>query len=738
MKDNYSSQQTNQLILPDADNPLINDINEIVILFSVTFTILFILAVYFFGKSIRDTELIEKSHKYLQIEKNERQKTEIRLNQTHNELLTQSNQFNEIIEGTTDLIAAIDKDFNLLFFNESFRKDFRKLFGKNLETGDNIVEALSSMPEKANFAKRLWLKTLKGEKFVAEQSYNDDFDGTVYYEITYSPILDENEKVVGATQIARDVTQRQIAVSETENERNFVSAVVDVSSSLVIVLSRDGRIIKFNKACENLTGFQFEEIRNKIIWDILIPTHEIRGHKNAFRKIDNGKFEGDFTNHLITKDEELKLISWKVSAIKDEHRQIQYVVATGIDITEKEEFEKSRNRMLEILENSKDFIGLTDVDGSLKYLNKAGRNLLSLNSASDVSKLRLVNCLTEESSKLLIKQGIPQAIKKDSWIGEVFLNKKYKEIPLSLLLLSHKNKFGNVEFLSVVARDITDLKEMEQQLSRTNDVSLESSRSKLDFLANMSHEIRTPMNGIVGMTELLLNSQLDEQQMDVVKTIQTSGDNLLTIINDILDYSKVEVGKLKIESVEFDLRKTVEEVINLFSQNISNEKLDLLMAVYNEVPNKIFGDSGRLRQILTNLVGNALKFTEEGEVIVRVRILEKAENQIKLRFSVKDTGIGIESDTQENLFEAFVQADETITKKYGGTGLGLAISKNLVNLMNGEIGLESEAGNGSEFWFSAEFGFTEEAETPAADNFPTNSKILIVDDNKSARYILLY
>ncbi|MGI8543813.1 MAG: response regulator [Aridibacter sp.] len=595
------------------------------------------------------------------------------------------------------------------------------------------------MPAAAKTAKRFWRRALSGEKFTAEQSYTDDFHGKIYYEATYNPILDEGGQVIGVTQIARDITLRHNAIEETEGERNFVSAVVDVSSSLVIVLSREGRIIKFNKACENLTGFKFEEVQNKIYWEILVPSNEVKERKNGFRKIDKGLFDGDYINHIITKDEELRLISWKVSSIKDENQQIQFVVSTGIDIAEKEEFEKSRDRMLAILENSKDFIGLTDIGGRLKYTNPAGRNILGLNSESDISRLNIINYLSEESANLFLKEGLPQAIKKDSWIGEVNLNTENGEIPLSLLLISHKNNLGNVEFLSVVARDISDLKNMEQQLSRKKDFDLAPARSNLDFLANISHEIRTPLNGVVGLTELLLNSRLDDQQKDLVETIRSSGETLLTMTNDILDFSKVESGTFKIESVEFELRKMIEEVINLFSKNITDKKLDLLMVVYNEVPQKILGDPVRLRQILINLVGNALKFTDVGEVIVRVRVLETVGNQIRLKFSVKDTGIGIEPDAQANLFEAFVQADETITAKYGGTGLGLAISKNLINLMNGEIGLISEPGSGSDFWFLAEFKISEEYKTaPATNNFPPDSKILIVDKNKTAKQILLY
>lgn len=736
----YKDDSLGQIYASASVEPIVTEANQIVVLFSVTFTILFILAVYLFGNTIKDRFLIEKSLKNLKLEKNQRKKTELQLFQVHDKLQTKTNQLDEIIEETTDLIAAVDRDFCLLFLNKSFSDAFTGIFQNTVQKGDNLIEKLSySQPDEAEVSKNLWQRALNGEKFTAEQNYKDEFDEHIYYELTYSPIFDESGAVIGATQIARDITRRKIEASEIENERDFVSAVVDVSSSLVIVLNREGRIVKFNKASEILTGFEFEEVRNKIIWDVLIPTHDIRKIKQSFRTLDITNFDGDYLNPLITKDEIEKLISWKVSTIKDETEQIQFIVATGIDVTEKEEFEKSRNRMLDILESSRDFIGLTDITGSLKYLNKSGKTILGLTENIDIEKLKLTKIVSEESAKILSNTGIPAAIKKGSWIGEISFKTEDKEIPVSLLILTHKNKLGEVESLSTVARDISDLNEMKSQLQEARDSALESSKLKSDFLANMSHEIRTPMNGVVGMTELLNNSQLDESQKEIVETIQTSGDALLTIINDILDFSKVEAGKLKFENIEFDIRKTVEEVVKLFSKQITGDELELLSIVYDEVPKKLFGDPGRLRQILTNLVGNALKFTDEGEIIVRVRVVETINSAVKLKFFIKDTGIGIEKDFQEKLFGAFTQADDSVIRRFGGTGLGLAISKNLVNLMNGEIDFESEYGIGSEFWFTAEFEIAEDSQTDQTNEiFSAKAKVLIVDKNKSSRHMLLY
>jgi PAS domain S-box-containing protein len=392
----------------------------------------------------------------------------------------------------------------------------------------------------------------------------------------------------------------------------------------------------------------------------------------------------------------------------------------------------------DIIKTMADTLIVVNPDLTIQTVNQATRALLGYEESELIGKPVGMIFADEELSGVDCLRSIRN-------VEKTYLSKDGRRIPVSFsgsVMCDGKSK---IQGMVCVAQDITERKRAEEELRKAKEAAEAANRAKSAFLAAMSHEIRTPMNAVIGMTSLLLDTDLIPEQREFVETIRTSGDALLTIINDILDFSKIEAGKMELESQPFNLRECVESALDLLAAQASGKGLDLAYMMDDQIPIAIFGDVTRLRQILVNLLGNAIKFTERGEVVVSVTTPPlraegiEDENGYELYFAVRDTGIGIPPERMDRLFQSFSQMDASMTRKYGGTGLGLAISKRLSELMGGTMWVESEVGQGSIFHFTIQ---AEAAPAPTPVYLQgmqpdlTGKRVLIVDDNDTNRRIL--
>ena len=539
-----------------------------------------------------------------------------------------------------------------------------------------------------------------------------------------------------------------------ESERRFRS-MVENGSDLISILNADGTRRYMSPSYERVLGYKLEELSGASAFTIIHPDdlhHVVDAFSQAARIPEMTLTRIEYrVRHRNGSWRNIETIGKNLLA----DPAVAGIVINSRDVTERYRAEEALRFTQFSVDHAADPVFWIDREGRFRYVNEAaGRSL-------GYSREELLAMTVHD-----IDPGFPASVWPDHWReirerGSFTIESKHRTkegrlFPVEITV--NYMQFEGKEYNCAFARDITERKQAENELIHAHQEMEKTNRqlaaaidhanllalkaevanvAKSEFLANMSHEIRTPMNGVIGMTGLLLETELTPEQQEYARTIHASADVLLSLINDILDFSKIEAGQLDLEFLDFDLRTMVEDVTDMLAVRAADKGLEFSCLIHPNVPALVRGDPGRLRQILINLTGNAIKFTEQGEVHIRVGVDEENANLTTVRFSVTDTGIGVSREHQDRLFRSFSQVDASITRRYGGSGLGLAISKQLVEMMGGRIGAESEPGKGSTFWFVVDLEKQPESrrtEKVLPEDI-REARILVVDDHETNRLV---
>jgi PAS domain S-box-containing protein len=548
------------------------------------------------------------------------------------------------------------------------------------------------------------------------------------------------EYIVGLTD---DITERKQAQETLQESEQLFRSIFENSQIGISIFGIETQTHITNRALQEMLGYSEAELRSLNQWDKIVHPDDSAAGAERYGELLAGKRDTDEYGHrYIRRDGSIVVGNGRYQLLRDATGKPQYLVGLTEDITERKRSEEalqaSEQLFRTIFENAPVGISLYNIPKAQYFTNRTLHEMLgySHEDLSSVAKWdQIIHPDQRASGAKRYQELLEGKFDYDEW-EQHFILPNGRLVIADGAFTMIRDPAGNPQYLLNTTKDITDRKQAEADLLAAKEEAVAATKAKSDFLANMSHEIRTPMNAILGMTHLALRTELTAKQRDYLTKTKVAAQALLGIINDILDFSKIEAGKLDVENTEFRLDYVLEDLCSVVSQKAHDKNLEFLIAPPKDLPPNLVGDPLRLGQVLINLVNNAVKFTDRGEVLVTAALEEQLADRVKVRFSVRDSGIGMTSEQRAKLFQAFSQADTSTTRKYGGTGLGLSISKRLVEMMGGTIWAESEPGAGSTFHFTGWFGIGSEDKRKRFIPDLAGIRALVVDDNAQAREIL--
>jgi PAS domain S-box-containing protein len=613
--------------------------------------------------------------------------------------------------------------------------EFSRMTGYSSEdvVGHNTRILNSGIHDQSLFGD-LWRTILSGLAWHGEM-VNRRKDGSLYTEEqSITPVFNERQEVTQFICIKRDITARKRMEAELRESKERYQTLIECLGEGIVSMDRQRRILMANPAAENIFGVPRGAAVGKDVRDFADPG-DLHLLRSEAERRERGE-EGTFDLRVIRADGERRTLQVTATPQYDTSRQFQNILWVIRDITEEKRRLRTLRLLAHTLESVDECVSICDPGDRLLFVNRAFLRTYGYEECNLIGES--IGIIRSPLNSPEVTGEILPATLAGGWRGELWNRKRDgTDFPVMLNTAAVIDGNGNIEATVGVARDITERKRAEAELTRARDHAESANRAKSEFLAMMSHEIRTPMNGVIGMTGLLLDTDLTPLQHEFADTARRSGEALLTLINDILDFSRIEAGKLEIECYPFDLCEVVEDVNELLASKARDKTSDLSLHYPPRTPRRFLGDGSRIRQIMTNLVGNAVKFTSNGSVLTSIQCDGQEAEHAQMRISVRDSGIGIAQESIGRLFEKFSQVDSSSTRKFSGTGLGLAISKQLVNLMGGSIGVESCLGEGSTFWFKLPLRMDTERLVLAPSSADIHGvRALIVDDNEVNRRVL--